>query len=1106
MINFIFGNHGSGKTSKILDMLKEDALAGRTSLLIVPEQEAVQAERLTLEALPSNAQLSLEVLNFSRLYNRVCREYGGLCYSYITTPMKHITMWKALRETTPLLTKYSSNAENDSAFVGTMLSAVLQLKSSGISVEELENAANECSGSDSELSARLMDISRIWGTYDLFVNEVYSDSADDLSRLCEILDEHDFFKDKNVYIDSFSSFTAIEHRVIEKIFASAKNTTVTICLPSPQYSDISTESIEKSLKVLKKNANKWGGHSDVILSCNTRSTHEALFYLSNNLWRIDTASENSPAPAADGHIVAEICDSPYAEAEAVASHILELTQSGARYRDIVIIARDAEKYRGILEPALMNAGINFFFSQKTDLCALAPVKFIMTAIRIKQYGFRKNDVISHIKTGMCSFTLRESDIFEEYVNTWNISGSRYTQGEWTMNPDGFSARISERGKAILTTANDVRERLCEPLQNFFSELDMAKSMADICRAIYRYTEKASLREKCNALAERELSFGNKKAASELLGVYDVILKTLADIGEALSDVAASVDDFYSILKIAFEQTEIGTIPTSIDEVTVGSASMLRSSYPKYVFVIGLCEGEFPKVVDTRGLFGASDLTTLEELGIELGDSADIRSSNELLFVKNAFAAPSERLYVLYHTSDLQGSKKTPSLPFNRIFAMFSDVPKHKFDGSDLSYLAGTPTSAATHLRNIINEADRGAATLAVSEHLPLVAALSCSSVSTDECRIDKDTVKELIGDKIYVSPSSLERYVSCPFSYYASYVLALREPKLGRFAANHVGDFVHFVMEHLVKFMLPTDVSAPLPTHDEILQKMQETVDEYIRILDPDGVLKSKRMEHLYKKLYRLSLLIIETIAKEFSDSDFRPAFFELKIDGKDGRPEPLQLTLENNARLVLRGYIDRVDIWRDGEDVFVRILDYKTGSKQFNLSELSYGINIQMLLYLMSICANPGAHFREVSGLDSDSHPIPAGIVYLSSAMSKSQLSGFDVSDEEILEVAESKINRSGLILNDERLIHAISHSHSKDILLGVTEKNGVFSGKALVDIGQLGGIFDDLKQTLVNIGNNIYSGIADCSPMNELGQDPCHYCTAKQICRKNIFETRRF
>jgi len=287
---------------------------------------------------------------------------------------------------------------------------------------------------------------------------------------------------------------------------------------------------------------------------------------------------------------------------------------------------------------------------------------------------------------------------------------------------------------------------------------------------------------------------------------------------------------------------------------------------------------------------------------------------------------------------------------------------------------------------------------------------------------------------------------------------------------------------------------------------MQETVDEYMRILDPDGVLKSKRMEHLYKKLYRLSLLIIETIAKEFSDSDFRPAFFELKIDGKDGRPEPLQLTLENNARLVLRGYIDRVDIWRDGEDVFVRILDYKTGSKQFNLSELSYGINIQMLLYLMSICANPGAHFREVSGLDSDSHPIPAGIVYLSSAMSKSQLSGFDVSDEEILEVAESKINRSGLILNDERLIHAISHSHSKDILLGVTEKNGVFSGKALVDIGQLGGIFDDLKQTLVNIGNNIYSGIADCSPMNELGQDPCHYCTAKQICRKNIFETRRF
>ena len=252
MINFIFGNHGSGKTSKILDMLKDDAKAGITSLLIVPEQEAVQAERLTLQALPASAQLSLEVLNFSRLYNRVCREYGGLCYSYITTPMKHITMWKALREVSPLLTKYSSNAENDPAFVGTMLSTVIQLKSSGLSQNELENAANECAESDSDLSARLLDITRIWGAYDLFVNEAYSDSADDLSRLCEMLDEHDFFKDKNVYIDSFSSFTPIEHRVIEKIFSGARNTTVSICLPTPHYSDISTESIEKSLKALKK--------------------------------------------------------------------------------------------------------------------------------------------------------------------------------------------------------------------------------------------------------------------------------------------------------------------------------------------------------------------------------------------------------------------------------------------------------------------------------------------------------------------------------------------------------------------------------------------------------------------------------------------------------------------------------------------------------------------------------------------------------------------------------------------------------------------------------------------------------------------------------------
>ncbi len=1099
MINFLFGNHGSGKTARIVDMLRADAENGTASLLIVPEQESVQTERMTLDCLPPSAQLSLEVLNFSRLYNRVCREYGGLSYSYVSKPIKHLLMWKTLRDLTPLLEVYSSNASTDPAFASTMLSTVSEMKYASVTPDVLEDAAKQCRERDPELASRLCDIALIYGTFCHSVSEKYSDSSDDLSRLCDILDEHDFFDGKNVYIDSFTSFTAVEHKVIERIFKTAKNVTVTVPLPSPEYSDISTASIERSLKILKKNANRWGGHEDTVLTQVSPSIHPSLRYLSKDLWELSLSLQDGDRPRADGHVRMEICDSSYSEAEATASHILELLENGARCRDIVVIMRDAQKYRGIIEPAFERASIPFFLSEKTDICALAPVKYILTAIRIRQYNWRKNDVISHIKTGLCDFPSRSADIFEEYINTWGISGSRFTDGDWTMNPDGFSDRMTDRGKMILCTANEIRAKLCAPLEELFVLLDSAESIPDMCRAVYRYTESTSLREKTRALAEKELSYGNKKTASELASVYDVILKALADIGEALSDVRASVDDFYTVLKTVFDNTDIGTIPTSVDEVTIGSASMLRSASPKYAFVLGLCEGEFPANVDDSGLLCESDRDTLAELNIELGADEDERSSDELMFVRNAFACASDTLFLLTSTADQKGNKRTPSLPFRRVEKMFCDVKPHRFSGNELSYLAGSPKSAAAHLRNIADNSQRAAATRAVAEHIPLVSELSDASVSTDDCRISPDVVRSIIGDRIYVSPSSLEKYVKCPFSYYASYVLSLRETKYGRWSANHVGSFVHYVMEHIVRFAIPDDPDAPSPTSEEIEAEVTRIVELYVKTISPDDTLKTKRMEHLYKKLRRLSLLIIQNVTKELADSDFRPAFFELHIDGKDGAPAPLEIPLSNGARIVLKGYIDRVDIWKDEGDVYVRIVDYKTGSKQFSLSDLDYGLNTQMLLYLFALCASPGARFRKSTGLEDDAAPIPAGVVYLSSAIPKTALKDFSATEQDVMDASEQNLLRSGIILDDDRIIQAMSHSESRDILMGITKKDGRFVGKPLISSEEFGELYSKIRKTLTDIGERIYEGIADCKPLELSGTDPCKYCTVKQMCRKD-------
>lgn len=1096
MIKFIFGKYGSGKTNEILKMIKDDAKKGVASVLIVPEQEAVQTERLTLEKLPNNAQLTLEVLNFSRLHNRVCRDYGGLCYSYATKPIKHLLMWQTLRLVFQNLKQYSKNAVEDPAFVTTMLSTVSEMKSSNISPEDLEKASFECRDSHPALSERLFDIATIYGTYCHLLNNSYNDSADDLAKLCQILDEYPFFKDKNVYIDSFTSFTGIEHKIIDKIFASAKNVVITVPLFDSSYTDISTKSTENSLKLLKKSANKWGGYDVLDLVEDKRDVHPSLSYLSKNLWNLSANEEN--APDFKDHIITEVCDNAYSEAEAMASYIFKLLSEGARCKDIVIIPRDSSKYKGIIDFAFENAGIPYYFSEKTDLCSLPPVKFILTALKIHRYNWQRKDVISHIKTGLCNVTQRDIDLFEEYVNTWNISGARFLSDEWTMNPDGFEVRISERGKNILKIANDVRKRICDPLENFFIELNASESIADMCRALYRYMENSELRQKTLELAQKELSYGNKKTASELVSLYDIILSTLADIGEISGDMLTSTEDFYTVLKIVFDQTDVGTIPTSIDEVIIGSASMLRSSSPKYVFIPGLCEGEYPMNVDDTGLIKDTDRTILEEYDIILGNTEDIRSSDELMYIRNAFSAPTEKLFLLTPSSTTKGDQRSPSLPFRRVTSMFGITP-HKFNGNDLSFLCGSPTSAAMHLRSMSNDADRAAATQAVSEHLPLVAEISSVSTTPEDKTIDPIIIKQMLGDKLEISPSSLERYVRCPFNYFAQYCLSLREVKYGRFGTNHFGSFVHYIMENIVKFIIPDAKDLTVPTDEEIRAEIKRIVSEYIQLLIKDPSYNTKRIDYICNKLEQLSLMIIDNTINEFKDSDFRPLLFEYSIGKSTDDVSPITVPLSNGASLKLTGYIDRVDIWKHNGKVYVRIVDYKSGKKQFSLDDVANGTNLQMLLYLFAICHDPGNKFRLCSKMNIEDVTVPAGVVYLSSYMTKQSLNDFSISEEEILENTKNSMSRSGIILDEKSVITAMSHSHSKDILLGIEQKDGVFVGKALASSDDLKNLYSQIYETITEIGERVYGGRAETEPMYPIKSDPCAYCRYTQLCRKN-------
>ncbi len=1062
MITFLYGAPGSGKTHYIFEKLREDP---QEAILIVPEQQTVSAERKALDKLPSSSAVSFEVLNFSRLCNSVFRKYGGLSYHYITPSMKSLFMWRTLRELSPILEEYSA-AAHDISLTDVMLRAAEELKVCAVTPTMLEGAAKKLPNGG--LRSKLRDISLINSAYANLVAESFDDKSEDIAKLCDILEDHKFFEGKQVFIDSFTSFTAQEYRVIEHIFKQADSVTVALGCESPDMPLISNESICESAKRLSELANKTHQKSEkIFLSGNFRAKNKELLYLFSDFFKAERNKElsNIINEKDRGHVKLYSCLDPYEEADAVAAIINKEIRQGLRYRDIAIVARDASKYEGIIDAALESAGIPYYMSVSKDLSSSPAVEFLLSAIRIKYFGFRSDDVISHIKTGMCRVTLSDADMFETYINTWGISGKRFEEDGWSMNPDGYTRELTERGKKILSAANSVKARLTDELTGFFVALDTAENVKEMVTAIYSYLVSSRLDEALKRAADAELERGNKRAAADHISTWNVIIDILDDINTALGDESLGVDELYRALVLSFKNADIGSIPTGYDEVTIGSASIIRADNVKCAILIGLNEGEFPASVNENGIFTDTDRAALKDKGIELSSDSKGRAAEELVFANRAITLPSDKLYMLYTKTSSGGAKLRPSMLVNRMLSFFDYIKAESFPVEEMIF---NTESAKEKLPLICNEISKRA----LCEELDKRKVdRSPMLISETECTVSNDTAISLFGDRMALTQSKIDKFVGCHFGYYCNYVLGLRPEEKATVDSRVSGTFVHAVLE---KFIKGAVTESGIDT-DRLEETVDSVIEELIGSICTGEQKNSNRLRHLFMRLRRLSLVLISCLKEEFEKSKFRPEFFELKI-GTNGIT-PIKLTLSDGTEVSLYGTVDRVDIWKNEGEVYIRVVDYKTGATEFSLSDVKKGLNLQLLIYLFTLC-RPDTNFAKSIGCADGKAPVAAGANYLSSKISIEKYS-YMPSSEAVLSDAKGRIDRSGFSLDSEVLDTARERP-----------KKGLMSSDEIAELKS------DFESTVVAIADAMKSGDASAKPLS--GEDsPCKYCKMASVCR---------
>lgn len=1089
MIKFIYGSVGTGKSEYTARASVEALANGRRVILLVPEQQAVEAEQriTTLAEAARVPTVELETLNFTRLANRVFRRFGGLCYNYIRKGARKIIMWRALSEVAPALLEYGGVTLSDRGTLDLLTSAMTELTRFRVSPEAMLEVCDglEADGSFPALRKKLHDTALIRSSYKALIHAGYDDAEEDLDRLNELLREHDFFSGYDVFIDSFNGFTPQQISILRHIFRQSDDVTLTLALPyGLSYYPPMFDTLRETAAILTELCELSGNKAELVkLETPFRYPDSEIPDIYAALWDFtvfDAVIKEKPR-----HIRLIECADVFAEAEAAALEISRRVEEGGRYSDNIIIVRSAEPYRGVLDAIFEKYSIPLYISSRQDITVYPAARLLLSALSVICNGWKYADIIACAKTGAMNITADESDTLEAYAAEWNINGSRWYDGErWDMNPDGYTDLLTMRGAAILDTVNDVKERLAAQLLILRQEFLGGTTVRNGSAAVFNFAESVGLRS--SALDD------------EGMRVWNTIIDSLDELVTAAGDETVNAAEYLKLFTVVLGEADIGSIPDAVDTVTVGEAANFRAGRAKSCFLLGCVDGEFPANITDDGVFSDSDRVALETFGIRLAPSSDRRASDELFRFARALAAVEGEVTLVYHVSDGAGRAIRPSAAIERLRALMPSLEAVKFSSLDpLDYIAGK--AASFELTAKYRGSETGYALREIYESDPdyaqRLSALDRPFIDALNT-VSPETAKEIFGGDMALTQTRIESYVKCGFSYYCGYVLKLAEQKTAQFRALDTGSFIHSVLERFFREISTENSVRTDLTDDEISAVIDEIIENYLDSVIKNASHRTNRIAALFTRLRRTSLLLIKNLLAEFKQSKFIPCFFELPIGVGEKSIQPLRVPLAGGGECSVYGIADRVDLYKDGKKVYVRVTDYKTGAKDFSLEDLALGINLQMFLYLFAIWKNQPKLLLERAGAPNG-ELLPAGVLYMSAKAPEISCDGSDT-DQDIEAAANKTLTRRGLLLDDQEILSAMESELSGKFIPVKLKKDGGFgSAASLSDIEGFGSLMKQITDTLADISAKLRSGSADATPLKYKQSDACKYCAMKPICR---------
>ncbi|MGN0401668.1 MAG: PD-(D/E)XK nuclease family protein [Acetatifactor sp.] len=1133
-LRFVFGPSGSGKSRLLYEEMiaRAEKNPGQNFLIIVPDQFTMQTQKELVQLSDRGGIMNIDVLSFGRLCHRILEEVGGGEIPVLDDTGKSLVLQKVaagMKDRLPMLGSFLHRQ----GYIHEVKSALSEFMQYGIAPEDLP-ALIEFAGKRGALSQKLMELETLYKGFRDYIQGNFITTEEKLDVLRRSLAKSAILPGSVVVFDGFTGFTPIQYRVIQEMMRLCQEVVVVLTMgmgENPYQPDgeqrlfhLSKKTVadlcglaeavqvtrERDCFVCFAGGEKGAGSGDmkkgvlpqngeldceVVANVNHRFRKApALQFLEQHLFQHDAAQWQQEQQ----EIYLFETGTTREEVHQTGLKIKELVQKeGLVYRDIAVVSGDLEGYAPYVETEFLQMEIPCYIDRTRGIVLNPMIEFIKSALELYLRDFSYEAVFHYLRSGLADMTPEEVDLLDNYCLQTGIRHKKAYSNRFTRN-----IWKDEEGEARLEKVNALRERFMTQVEML--SMGPSDSVESYVNKLYDFLVQNQVQQKLTAWEQEFTQTGQTARAGEYAQIYRLVMELLEQIYGLLREETITLQEFSDILEAGFGEIEVGTIPQNVDRVLVGDIERTRLKQVRVLFFLGVNDGNIPRNASKGGIISDMDREFLRESGKELAPSPRQQMFIQRLYLYLNMTKPSERLYISYAKMNSAGKSIRPAYLIETIKRMFPALKtEHPELRSALEQVV-TGQEGAGYLAEGLREYVAGA----VDDKREKEIIALYSAYGQDDLKITRDILydaafkkyeesglsavvaRALYGTVLENSVSRLETYAACAYRHFLQYGLSLRERKEFAFESVDLGNVYHEVLENFAGKISEggyTWFDFPEAFAGETVQKaLEECAASYGNTV----LYSSSRNEYAIRRMGRILTRTVLTIQRQLKKGSFHPDAYELSFRSAASLDD-IHLSLTGEERMRLRGRIDRVDIAEDEEHVLVKVVDYKSGDKHFDLAALYYGLQLQLVVYM-----NAALEYEKKKHPEKE--VLPAALLYYH-VDDPAVESPVELGEEELRELIEKQLKMKGVVSSEPGIVERLDGEmeNKSDVIPVERNKDGSFSAKSSVMSGEeLQIISDYVSRKITDIGKEILDGTISLNPYEKGSEEACTWCAFQKVC----------